>query len=170
MGINRIGRGLLWVGVSITVAAAAYAFIQKSTSPAVTFTTLNGQNIALADLRGKIVLVNFWATSCGFCMKEMPELNATYRQYQKQGFEVIAVAMHYDDPVKVREYAAQQQLPFAVVFDQDGALARAFDQVSATPTTFLIDKSGKQISRTMGIMNFGKLRAFLDAAKEINSP
>ena len=103
-------------------------------------------------------------------MKEMPELSATYRQYQKQGFEVIAVAMHYDDPVKVREYAAQQQLPFAVVFDQDGALARAFDQVSATPTTFLIDKSGKQISRTMGIMNFGKLRAFLDAAKEINSP
>ena len=169
MGINRIGRGLLWVGVSITVAAAAYAFIQKSAPPAVTFTTLNGQKIALDDLRGKIVLVNFWATSCGFCMKEMPELSATYRQYQKQGFEVIAVAMHYDDPVKVREYAAQKQLPFPVVLDQDGELARTFDQVSATPTTFLIDKSGKRISRTLGSINFGNLRAFLAAAEEKNT-
>ena len=162
MEFNKIRRVLLWVGVSLAVGAAAYAFIQKLALPTTTFTTINGQKIALNDLRSKIVLINFWATSCGFCMQEMPELIATYRQYQKQGFEVIAVAVSYDDPVKVRAYAAQQQLPFPVVFDKDGELAHEFDQVSATPTTFLIDKSGKLISRTPGIINFGNLRAFLD--------
>ena len=167
MEFNKIRRVLLLVGVSITAVAAAYAFIQKPALPATTFTTINGQRIGPNDLRSKIVLVNFWATSCGFCMQEMPELIATYRQYQNRGFEVIAVAMYYDEPDKVREYVAKQGLPFPVVFDKDGQLAREFGQVSATPTTLLIDKSGKLISRTIGIINFGKLRAFLESHENL---
>ena len=167
MELNKIRHVLLWVGVSLAVAAA-YAFVQKSALPATTFTTINGQKIALNDLRGKIVLVNFWATSCGFCMQEMPELIATYQLYQKRGFEVIAVAMSYDDPIKVSAYATQQKLLFPVVFDNDGVLAREFGQVNATPTTFLIDKSGKRISRTLGTINFRNLHAFLDSQANLN--
>jgi peroxiredoxin len=129
----------------------------------VTFTTLGDEKIGLADLRGKIVLVNFWATSCGICMAEMPDLVAAYRQFRDRGFEVIAIAMHYDEPELVRGYATKQALPFPVVFDKDGKLAREFDQVGATPTTFIIDRSGKRISKTLGIINFDKLRAFLES-------
>ena len=136
---------------------------QAAASPALTFTTIEGQQIRLNDLRGKIVLINFWATSCGICREEMPDLIKTYQQYRKRGFEVIAVAMHYDKPDDIRAYVRKQGLPFPVVFDRDGSLAREFDQASVTPTTFLIDGSGRRVSKTLGIIDFGKLRAFLES-------
>ena len=89
---------------------------------------------------------------------------STYRRYRNRGFEVIAVAMRYDEPELIDAYVAKQRLPFPVVFDRDGALAREFEGVRATPTTFLIDRSGKRISKTVGIIDFAKLRAFLESA------
>ena len=77
----------------------------------------------------------------------MPHLSAAYRHYRSRGFEVIAVAMHYDEPEQIRAYVAKHGLPFLVVFDRDGALAREFEGVGATPTAFVIDRSGQRISR-----------------------
>ena len=94
----------------------------------------------------------------------MPDLIATWRRYRSRGFEVIAVAMSYDEPEQIRAYMAKRSLPFPVVFDRDGALAREFEGVRATPTTFLIDRAGKRISKTVGIIDFEKLRAFLESA------
>ena len=153
---------LRWAMLVIALSAALNA--QAAATPALTFTTMEGQQIRLSDLRGKIVLINFWATSCGICLAEMPDLIQTYRQYRKRGLEVIAVAMHYDQPGDIRAYVRKQGLPFPVVFDRDGSLAREFEQVSVTPTTFLIDGSGRRISKTLGIIDFGKLRAFLESA------
>lgn len=164
MRTNKLGRLIIAAVLSISAAAAVYALLQKPAASAATFTTISGKKIALDDLRGKIVLINFWATSCGICMAEMPELIATYRQYQKQGFEVVGIAMSYDDLDKVRQYVAKQALPFPVVFDKSGDLARDYGQVKATPTTFVIDKSGQRVSKTIGIINFDKLHAFLDSA------
>ena len=148
----------------LVIALSAPLSMQAVASPAPTFTTMEGQQIAQADLRGKIVLIHFWATSCGICLAEMPDLIQTYQQYRKRGFEVIAVAMHYDQPGDIMTYARKQGLPFPVVFDRDGSLAREFEQVSVTPTTFLIDGSGRRISKTVGIIDFSKLRAFLESA------
>ena len=153
---------LRWAMLVIALSAALNA--QAAATPALTFTTMEGQQIRLSDLRGKIVLINFWATSCGICLAEMPDLIQTYRQYRKRGLEVIAVAMHYDQHGDIRAYVRKQGLPFPVVFDRDGSLAREFEQVSVTPTTFLIDGSGRRISKTLGIIDFGKLRAFLESA------
>lgn len=147
----------------IVLCASFNTHAQTVAAPALTFAAMDGQKIRLYDLRGKIVLINFWATSCGICLKEMPDLIAAYRQYRSRGFEVIAVAMRYDEPEKIREYVRKQSVPFHVVFDRDGALAREFGQINGTPTTFLIDKSGRRISRTVGVINFKKLRAFLEA-------
>lgn len=133
-----------------------------SSTPA--FTTLEGKKTSLSELRGKLVLVNFWATSCGICLEEMPDLMLTYKRYHLRGFEVIAVAMSYDNPGDIRNYVRKYGLPFPVVYDRDGRIAKAFGQVNATPTAFLIDASGKRISKTLGIMDFGKLDAYLDAA------
>ncbi|MDA8259187.1 MAG: TlpA disulfide reductase family protein [Betaproteobacteria bacterium] len=160
---RRLGRRLRGALLAVALAASWHASAQKvSAAPA--FTTLDGKQIRPADLRGKLVLVNFWATSCGICLQEMPDLIATYRRHNSRGFEVIAVAMYYDEPEQIRAYVAKHGLPFPVVFDRDGALAREFEGVRATPTTFLIDRSGKRISRTVGIIDFDKLRAFLESA------
>lgn len=164
MAAKRIGWALVAAVTLIALVASGYGVAPKSVTPAETFTTLGGAQIRLADLRGKVVLINFWATSCGICMAEMPDLAATYRQYRNRGFEVIAVAMHYDDPELVKKYVTKQALPFPVVFDKDGELAREFDQVGATPTTFLIDQAGGRVSKTVGIIHFDKLRAFLESA------
>jgi peroxiredoxin len=153
---------LRWAMLVIALSAALNA--QALASPALIFTTMEGQKIRLSDLRGKIVLIHFWATSCGICLAEMPDLIQTYQQYHKQGFEVIAVAMRYDQPGDIKAYVRKQSLQFPVVFDRDGSLAREFEQVSVTPTTFLIDGSGRRVSKTVGIIDFSKLRAFLESA------
>ena len=157
-------RNLLLALAAIAVMGAAIAFYapaQPPVAPDTTFTTMEGKQIRLSDLRGKIVLINFWATSCGICLKEMPDLIRTYQQYRTRGFEVIAVAMNYDRPGDISTYVRKHNLPFPVVFDKDGSLAREFDQVGGTPTTFIIDRSGRRISKTVGIIDFRKLRAFL---------
>lgn len=158
-----LGHGLHWALLALALTFSWHAPVQAA-SEAPAFTTLDGKKIAPGELRGKLVLVNFWATSCGICLQEMPDLIATYRRYRSRGLEVIAVAMYYDEPEQIRAYMAKHNLPFPVVFDRDGALAREFEGVRATPTTFLIDRSGKRISKTVGIIDFDKLRAFLESA------
>lgn len=161
--LSGLGRGLHWALLTVALAASWQAPAQAAPeSPA--FTTLDGEEIRLGNLRGKLVLVNFWATSCGVCLAEMPDLVQTYRQYRSRGFEVIAVAMHYDEPEQIRAYVAKHGLPFLVVFDRDGALAREFEGVGATPTAFVIDRSGQRISKTVGAIDFDRLCAFLESA------
>lgn len=157
----RIGLVLLIV---VGVSMAAYVLAQRHTSPAVTFTTLDGRHIGLQDLRGKVVAVTFWATSCSICVEEMPDLAQTYRQYHARGFELIAVAMAYDASDQVKNFARVRGLPFPVVLDTGGALARSFDNTTVVPTTFVMDRSGKLVSKTLGAIDSAKLRQYLDAS------
>lgn len=158
----KLAKPLLIVAAVLVIAGAlAYALSEKPAAPASTFTTLEGKSITLNDLRGKIVLVNFWATSCPGCVKEMPSLVETYNQYRSKGFEIIAVAMSYDPPNYVANFAQTRQLPFPVALDVDGAHARAFGDVQVTPTSFLIDKDGRILEQTLGDVDFAKLKALL---------
>lgn len=131
-------------------------------APQVSFTTLEGKQISLSDLKGRVVLVNFWATSCPGCIKEMPGLIKSYGRYQAKGFEVIAVAMSYDPPSHVVNYAKNNRLPFPVALDADGDLAMAFGDVQVTPTTIIIDQQGKIVQRVIGELDFSALHALLD--------
>lgn len=159
----KLAKPLLIVVTVIAIAGAlAYALIDKPTAPASTFTTLEGKPITLNDLRGKIVLVNFWATSCPGCIKEMPDLIETYNQYKGRGFEVVAVAMSYDPPNYVANFAKTRQLPFPVTLDVNGEHARAFGNVQLTPTSFIIDKDGHILEQKLGDLDFAKLKALLD--------
>ena len=127
-----------------------------------TFVSLQGEKITTASLRGKVVLVNFWATDCVTCVKEMPEIVATYNKYRSQGFETIAVAMRHDPPNYVLGYVEKNKLPFTVALDPMGELAKAFGEVKLTPTTFVIDKQGKVVTRILGEPDFAKLHALLE--------
>lgn len=134
----------------------------KTTVPDVTFTTLDGKKIAMHSLKNKVVLVNFWATDCPGCIQEMPDLINTYHAYQAKGFEVIAVAMPYDLAEQVHNYSTAQKLPFLVTHDISGEIIQKFGGVNLTPTAFIYNKKGEMIQRTMGTLDFVKLRQLLD--------
>ena len=158
----KFTKPLLVVVALAIVGALSYTLLKKPAAPAVTFTTLEGQPIALESLRGKVVLVNFWATSCPGCIKEMPGMVETYQQYKNKGFEIVAVAMSYDPPNYVLNYVQTRQLPFPVALDIDGAHARAFGNVQLTPTSFIIGKDGAVLEQKIGELDFVKLKALLD--------
>jgi peroxiredoxin len=153
---------LIAIAVLAAVGALLFALLDKPGAPVATFTTLEGQPIVLNDLRGKVVLVNFWATSCPGCIKEMPGMIETYTQYKDRGFEIIAVAMSYDPPNYVKSFVETRQLPFPVALDVDGAHARAFGNVQLTPTSFIIGKDGRILEQKLGELDFVKLKALLD--------
>ena len=126
-------------------------------APAVTFKTIDGRQIKLQDLRGQPVLVTFWATTCPGCIKEMPHLISLYNELSKDGLEIIGVAMSYDLPNQVIELTQQRQIPYPVSLDVDGSIAKAFDHVMLTPTSFLIGPDGTILRRKIGEMDIKKL-------------
>ncbi len=132
-------------------------------APTARFTLISGDALPLEALRGKVVLVNFWATSCPSCIKEMPQLVETYRRYQPRGLETVAVAMSYDPADYVKTYAAKNALPFKVALDTDGANAQAFGGVRLTPTTFVLDQEGRVVRQFLGEPDFTELHRLLES-------
>jgi peroxiredoxin len=150
---------------SMLIALAVLFYLSLSApqvAPNVTYLNLKGEKITAQTLRGKVVIVNFWATSCSICVAEMPEMVATYNKYHEQGLEFIAVAMNYDPPNLVLNYAETRQLPFHVALDLQGKLAQAFGDVKGTPTTFVIDKQGRILQRYVGKPSFDDLHKLLE--------
>lgn len=160
-------RSLLRIAVILLVALFAtagwFAFNPSKHVPSASFTLLSGEKISTAQLKGKVYLVNFWATSCATCIAEMPAMVQIYNQFKGQGLEFIAVAMNYDAPMYVANYARTRNLPFKVALD-DGSAAERFGKVQLTPTTFVIDRDGKILKRYVGQPEFSELRQVLAAA------
>jgi peroxiredoxin len=115
-----------------------------------------------ADMKGRVTLVNFWATSCTTCVAEMPRIVATYDKYKARGFDTVAVAMSYDPPAYVVNYAQTRKLPFKVAIDNTGEVAKAWGEVQLTPTTYLVNKKGEIVKRYVGEPDFGELHALIE--------
>lgn len=141
-------------------------FVSTRTTPApdVTFTTLSGKSLALSELRGKVVLVKFWATSCVSCVAQMPDNIENYETYHNKGFDIIAVAMQYDPANYVINFVETRKLPFTVALDTQGKVAKAFGDVKLTPTAFLIDKNGNIIKRYLGVYDKSEFRQSIEKA------
>lgn len=144
------------------VAGSWYALSRPQSAPPLAATTLAGEKLTLAGLKGKVVLVNFWATSCTTCMAEMPKLVAVQQKYAGQGFETLAVAMDYDPADYVRTYVQKNALPFKVILDSQGQIAQAFGGIRLTPTSILIDKDGHIVQTYLGEPDFAKFQNLLD--------
>ncbi|MFQ5660328.1 MAG: peroxiredoxin family protein [Gammaproteobacteria bacterium] len=127
-------------------------------APEITLKILDGREIDLQQLRGKPVLVTFWATTCTVCMKELPHLMALYKTLAPAGLEIIGVAMAYDPPNRVLELSKQRQIPYPIALDIDGKVALAFGDVAQTPTSFLIGPDGAILQHRIGKMDFEALR------------
>lgn len=159
MRLGKISLGALLLAVS---GGVYFSFFDARLAPEVQFKTLKGERISTSDLRGKVVLVEFWATSCVTCVEEMPKVIQTYNKYREQGFETVAVAMDYDPPNHVLNYAEKNALPFKVALDIDGSVARSFGDVRLTPTSFLIDKQGRIVKQYLGAPRMDDFQSLLE--------
>ncbi|MCQ8895769.1 TlpA family protein disulfide reductase [Limnobacter humi] len=157
--LMRTGRAM-FMALSVVVLGACFS----KQAPQMIFKTITGQTIAPADYQGQVMLVNFWATSCTTCVKEMPGIVDTYNTFKDQGFRTVAVAMSYDRPDYVLNFAETRKLPFDVALDLDGSIAKAYDDVKITPTSYLINRKGEIIKTYVGEPEFQALHGLIQQA------
>ena len=159
--IARKGRRAALVGLA-AAAALLLAGCGRDAAPQSTFLLLDGSKQTTADLKGKVALVNFWATSCTTCVAEMPHIVETYEKYKGRGYETIAVAMSYDPPAYVVNFAQTRKLPFKVAIDNTGAVAQAWGDVKLTPTTYVVNRQGEIVKRYVGQPDFNELHQLIE--------
>ncbi len=139
--------GVAWIGataVSATDTTGGLVPSPRAGFPAPDFTlqTIDGRTITLSDLRGKVVIVNLWASWCPPCRAEMPAIEQVYQANKDQGLEVLAVNTTYqDDAAAASQFAQDFGLTFPILLDQDGSVSRRY-KLQALPTTFFIDRQG----------------------------
>ncbi len=153
---------LIALALLAVAAAAVYLSGPSDRAPSSTFVLLDGSKKTTEDLRGKVTLVNFWATSCTTCVAEMPEMVATHQKYQDRGFQTLAVAMSYDPPAYVVNFTETRKLPFQVAIDNTGDVAKAWGDVRLTPTTYLVNKRGQVVKRYVGTPDFDELHQLIE--------
>ncbi|MDF1482180.1 TlpA family protein disulfide reductase [Extensimonas sp. H3M7-6] len=164
MRIKQWKQGAAVAAFALVAAVGAWVYLGsgRAPAPASTFVLLDGSRQTTADLRGKVTLVNFWATSCTTCVAEMPQIVATYDKYHARGFDTLAVAMSYDPPSYVLNFAQSRKLPFKVAIDNTGAAAQAWGDVKLTPTTFIVNKRGEIVKRYVGAPDFAELHQLIE--------
>ena len=119
---------------------------RRRASAAFTLQDMHGQTWSLKTLRGKVVLVNFWSTSCPPCREEMPDLVQLDRQFRERGLTILAISD--DPPADLQTYLAQQNLSFPVLLDPGGKAKKQF-RVVGIPKTFLYDREGRLVGQTL---------------------
>jgi peroxiredoxin len=117
---------------------------------------LSGKSIKLSDYRGKVVLVNFWATWCGPCEFEIPVFVKMKRRYQKRGFEVIGISMDDGAVEQIEEFVRQHDINYPVVMPGEAKLD-AFGKITSLPTSFLVNRHGRIHSRHQGLLSLNKI-------------
>lgn len=158
-------KRILYLAAALAiVGAGVMVFYNTGTTiaPTSTFVLLDGSKRTNEDLKGRVTLVNFWATSCVTCVAEMPKIVSTYQKYHAKGFDTIAVAMSYDPPSYVVNYAETRKLPFNVAIDNTGGVAKAWGDVKLTPTTYVVNKRGEIVKRFVGEPDFAELHILIE--------
>jgi len=126
-----------------------------------TLTDLKGQSWHLRDLRGKVVLVNFWATWCPPCRKEMPDLQALYDKYKDRGFVVLSISD--EEAAKVSPFVAERKITYPVLLDPGRKVNTAF-VVEGIPKSFVYDRDGKLVAQSIDMRTRSQFQQMLGAA------
>src|SRR5690625_4673750 len=114
---------------------------QAEPAPDFTLKTNTGENLRLAEQRGKVVMINFWASWCAPCRQEMPFLDELYQRYERAGFTLFGVNVEQDNSAAQR-FLEEIEVSFPILFDPTSDVSRAY-QVSAMPTTVMVDRDGQ---------------------------
>jgi peroxiredoxin len=134
--------GLLGLAVATLPNLAHSADIAPGVeAPAFQLTSSTGKPVALADLKGQVVLINFWASWCGPCRQEMPILDQLYRSYQAAGFTLVGVNVE-PNATDAQKFLKGTAVSFPILFDPNSAVSQLY-QVSGMPSTVIVDREGK---------------------------
>ena len=131
---------MLLLGLVMLLPGTATASDGHSKAPDFTLKSRSGENLRLAEQRGNIVLVNFWASWCGPCREELPKMEALQKSYQDLGFTVLAINVD-DNPAKAESLLSEVEVSFPVLFDPEGKISQQYN-LSAMPTTVIVDRDG----------------------------
>jgi peroxiredoxin len=154
----------LFITFTLLLALIAGIFFSLNKNiPSIDFTALNGKQMSLEQLRGKPVIVTFWATDCENCLKEIPILLDLYSRYHLQGLEIIGMSMYFDPPNHVIEFSKQYALPYPITLDIEAKFAAAFGNVKVTPTTFLLNSKGEIVWQKVGLFELAELQPLIES-------
>lgn len=146
---------LLFTALSVAVAAEARPRAElraaKHPIPASDFylRDLDGKLVRLSDYQGKVVLLNFWATWCESCLKEMPSMQRLYETYRDKGLEIVAVSVDTTSPANVRTFVEKLSLTYPILHDRDSLISRLYSN-PGVPSSYLIDPQGNVAYRVLG--------------------
>ena len=138
----------------------AVGLAEGNRAPDFTITTVDGQELALSDLRDKVVLLNFWGTWCGPCRREMPEFQKAYEEWQDEGFLILAIAYN-DTEAAIRDFRDEFGLTFPLALDDSGEINDSY-AVQTRPSTYIIGRDGIIWTKHFGIMTEPQLRELFD--------
>ncbi len=140
----------------------AIGLAEGNRAPAFTIETLDDEIVALSDLRGRVVLLNFWGTWCGPCRREMPEFEKAHEEWNAQGFEILAIAYN-DTEEAMAAFRDEFDLSFPLALDDSGAINEAYG-IQSRPSSYLLDRDGLILARHFGIMTESQLSELLNEA------
>jgi len=138
---------------------------RNATAPAYTelqFEDVDGEMHDFTDYAGKPILMIFWATDCPACIQELPELIALHEQYADKGLVMLGVSLPHDTPSHIKAMREDRGLPYTLVWDSEGKISSAFNNVRVTPTHYLISPEGKIVMRKIGVLDKESVSAQLD--------
>jgi len=138
-------------------------------APDFTFPGLDGKMVSLADYRGKVVLVNIWATWCKPCVDEMPSMEKLYRNFKGQDFEILAVSIDAPGLKAVAPFMKKYNLTFPALIDSEGAIKTVYG-ITGVPESFIIDKQGILIKKIVGPVNWATPNIFRFFSELIRKP
>ena len=139
----RVGslRAIACAVFAVVAGTASSAIAPATAAPDFTLHAMGGPNLRLKEQRGRVVMVNFWATWCGPCRQEMPQLNRLYEKYKSSGFVLLGVNVD-DDVAKATEVAGKLGVTFPVLLDTEKTVSKLYD-LNTMPSTVIIDREGK---------------------------
>jgi thiol-disulfide isomerase/thioredoxin len=125
----------------LTLSLPALAGTPTSPAPAFTLASRGGQDVSLAQYKGQVVMINFWASWCGPCRQEMPLLESIYKKYNRMGFTMLGVNVEPDSNA-ANEWLKATPVSFPILYDRDSKVSKLYD-VAGMPSTVIIDRGGK---------------------------
>ncbi|WMS88505.1 TlpA family protein disulfide reductase [Pleionea litopenaei] len=126
--------------VALLVSQVAWSKEMNQPAPDFTLKSSTGENVKLSELRGNVVMINFWASWCGPCRQEMPLLDEFYKKYSKLGFVLLGVNVE-EDSSKAAGYLSEVPVSFPILYDNTNSVSKMYD-VDAMPSTVLVDREG----------------------------
>ncbi len=168
---NRRGKLylLVWIGILLLFVytpiraqedhwqALGVSRFEGVAPPDFTLPSLNGKSITLSELKGTVVLINFWATWCPPCKLEMPSMERLYRKIKHNGFTILAVDI-MEKPKTVKKFVRENKLSFPILLDTTGEVSAKY-MATAIPTSYIVDKDGNAVGRVLGPRDWGNEHA-----------